>query len=78
MEHHKYLRVKIYIFIVLLSFFVGWAGSNRVIVYSVGAKESYMYYFDYSGFALFLLSGFSITLIYDLFLYFKTRPGTPG
>lgn len=71
MKENKYLRIKIYIFILLASFAFGWmAVSYQTNSYHT---DRYIHVFNYAAFSIGLATGFGITLLYDVFVFFRSR-----
>lgn len=69
-ERKDYIRLKVYAFILLYAFFMGWKNSHRTFfVESTGTTNSH-YMFNYFSFSSSLFMGFSITLLFDLYRYY--------
>ncbi|MES2485728.1 MAG: hypothetical protein V4581_07240 [Bacteroidota bacterium] len=67
------LRMKIYVFIVIVSFFMGWTHKEKIVEGFVHNHLNVHYLFDYKSFAACLLLGYGLTLLYDIITYYKKR-----
>ena len=69
MKNIDYLRIKVYVFIVLFAFTFGWAFPTKVNIRNIEGNTFYDTTFSYSGFGLICTIGFGLTLLND----FKKR-----
>lgn len=73
MKNYNYLRIKIYVLIVLISFTIGATFKKSNPVFHIGNQIFHENVFNYALFGLCITIGFSITLIYDCYILFKTN-----
>lgn len=73
MKENNYLRLKIYVLILLISFTIGAAFKKSSPVFQMGNQIVYEHVFNYAVFGLFLTIGFTITLVFDIYLLQKSK-----
>jgi len=67
------IRTKIYLYVFIASYFVGWAQENTILISVVDGVRNYDHLFDYTSFAatLFFLS--TTVLLAEVILHFIER-----
>jgi hypothetical protein len=73
MHKSKLIRLKIYIFILLASITAGWIARYSILISVHNNTKSFIYLFDYTTFFAFLTLGYSLTLAYDIYIFFKNK-----
>ena len=73
MKKYNSIQSKLYIFIILLGFLLGWNFPRATNVNIEGTVTEFESSFNYALFSITLFVGFSLLLIYDAFIYFKER-----
>ncbi|MFC4815988.1 MULTISPECIES: hypothetical protein [unclassified Flavobacterium] len=73
MKENNYIRVKIYFLIFIVAFTFGWIASKSEITMVVEGRDIYSYGFNYAMFGLLITLGFTITLVYDIYILGKNK-----
>ena len=73
MKEYNYLRLKIYVLILLISFTIGTTFKKSSPVFQIENQIVYENVFNYAVFGICLTIGFTITLFYDCYILFKSK-----
>lgn len=67
------LRTKIYLYVIIISFFFGWSNENSVVTSVVDDARNFEFFFNYRSFAASLSVGYTVVLLGEIYLYFKNK-----
>jgi len=67
------LRTKIYFYVFLASYFVGWSEADPILLNVVDGVRNYDHLFDYTSFAATLFFLCTIVILVEIFLHFRNR-----
>jgi hypothetical protein len=67
------LKTKIYLYVLIVAFFYGWATADRITVSVVEGQRNTDMKFKYPAFSLVLFIGYTIALAVEIYQYFKKK-----